>query len=186
MDWCYHPSLRTMMKFHSDQHLTLSNFSSQALITVKFQRVAPQQVYGEMEAALNKTGRHIFFALVRFFHPIIISSVNGVKVILGWYLWTSTGLLVQWANPIGNSWRVGPDHLPFWWLPDDDQGTGDIIEMMAGKSPYAGPGGWNDPDFLMTYDLTILYRSAKIYTLTISRWIDFLKAIHSSLKNGLL
>lgn len=30
-----------------------------------------------------------------------------------------------------------------------DAGTANIIEHMAGLSKWAGPGGWNDPDFLM-------------------------------------
>jgi len=51
---------------------------------------------------------------------------------------------------------VGPDHLPLWWTPETDQdpgqgqGTSNIIEHMAGLSTYAGVGGWNDPDYLMT------------------------------------
>jgi hypothetical protein len=49
---------------------------------------------------------------------------------------------------VGNSWRVGPDHLPVWWTPPfqqdpgQGQGTANIIEHMAGLSSYAGPGGW--------------------------------------------
>jgi len=62
-----------------------------------------------------------------------------------------------WGDGVGNMWRVGPDHLPFWWLPDDPQGTVDIIANMAGKSKFAGPGGWNDPDFLMTGAITMSY-----------------------------
>jgi len=75
--------------------------------------------------SLNKTGKAIYFNLC------------------GWgkeEVW-------EWAMPIGNSWRVHPDHLPIWWT---KSGTGDIIERMAGLSPFAAPGGWNDPDFLMT------------------------------------
>lgn len=53
------------------------------------------------------------------------------------------------------------DHLPLWWTPEtgqdpgQGQGTSNIIEHMAGLSKYAGPGGWNDPDFLMTGEHSI-------------------------------
>jgi alpha-galactosidase len=43
-----------------------------------------------------------------------------------------------------NSWRSGPDHR------DDWTSTASIIEHNVGLSKYAGPGAWNDPDFLMT------------------------------------
>jgi len=75
--------------------------------------------------SLNKTGKAIYFNLC------------------GW----GEGNPWEWAMPIGNSWRVHTDHLPIWWT---KSGTADIIERMAGLSPYAAPGGWNDPDFLMT------------------------------------
>eukprot|EP01120_Amphizonella_sp_Union-15-10_P005007 TRINITY_DN15748_c0_g1_i1.p1 TRINITY_DN15748_c0_g1~~TRINITY_DN15748_c0_g1_i1.p1 ORF type:complete len:414 (-),score=38.31 TRINITY_DN15748_c0_g1_i1:152-1393(-) len=92
------------------------------------------ELYGMMRDALNQTGRKIFFAICEWglFDPWI------------------------WGNRTGNSWRVGPDHLPLWWTPETNQdpgqgqGTSNIIEHMAGLSGYAGPGGWNDPDFLMT------------------------------------
>jgi len=95
----------------------------------------PPQVYGMMSKALNTTGRHIFFNLCEW------GEDNP---------WT-------WAYPVGNSWRIGPDHLPFWYLPDTNQGTGDIIESMAGLSNYSGPYGWNDPDFLMTGAITVTH-----------------------------
>lgn len=93
-----------------------------------------EELYGMMRDALNETGRPMFFALCEW----------------GLYdVWT-------WGMKTGNSWRVGPDHLPLWWTPETSQdpgqgqGTANIIEHMAGLSKYAGPGGWNDPDFLMT------------------------------------
>lgn len=92
-----------------------------------------QELYTNMSQALNKTGRPIFFSICEWgrYDP-----------------WT-------WGMKVGNSWRVGPDHLPLWWTPPfqqdpgQGQGTANIIEHMAGLSSYAGPGGWNDPDFLM-------------------------------------
>jgi alpha-galactosidase len=99
-----------------------------------------EQLYGMMRDALNATGRPMFFAACE------------------WGLdepW-------EWGMETANSWRVGPDHLPLWWTPatsqdpGQGQGTYNIIEHMAGLSSFAGPGGWNDPDFLMTgivYDI---------------------------------
>eukprot|EP01089_Gocevia_fonbrunei_P019293 TRINITY_DN6788_c0_g1_i1.p1 TRINITY_DN6788_c0_g1~~TRINITY_DN6788_c0_g1_i1.p1 ORF type:complete len:305 (-),score=17.32 TRINITY_DN6788_c0_g1_i1:447-1361(-) len=92
------------------------------------------ELYGMMRDALNATGHKIFFATCE------------------WGLdepWS-------WGMSTANSWRVGPDHLPLWWTPEttqdpgQGQGTSNVIEHMAGLSRYAGPGGWNDPDFLMT------------------------------------
>jgi len=50
----------------------------------------------------------------------------------------------EWAEPYLNTWRATDDHMDKWW------DTALIIEQMAGKSKFAGPGGWNDFDFLMT------------------------------------
>jgi len=82
----------------------------------------PKIQYPQMAAALNQTGRPIFFALCEW----------GVE-----NPW-------EWAMPYGNSWRTGGDHHDSW------DSTGPIIEHNAGLSKYAAPGGWNDLDFLMT------------------------------------
>jgi len=93
-----------------------------------------QQLYSNFSNALNKTG-----------HPFLFN-------VCGWGRedpWV-------WGPGISNTWRVGPDHIPLWWTwnmsqdPGQGQGTANIIQHMAGLSKYAGPGGWNDPDFLMT------------------------------------
>jgi len=92
-----------------------------------------QQLYTMMRDALNKTGKPMFFMMCE------------------WGLYN----VWEWAMPVGNSWRVGPDHIPLWWSipttqdPGEGQGTANIIEHFAGLSKYAGPGGWNDADFLM-------------------------------------
>jgi len=91
------------------------------------------QLYAMMRDALNKTGRPMFFSVCEWglYEP-----------------WT-------WGAQPANSWRIGPDHIPLWWTPPfgqdpgQGQGTSNIIEHMAGLSKYAGPGAWNDPDFLM-------------------------------------
>jgi len=91
-------------------------------------------LYGMMRDALNQTGRHMVFDICEWGREEV---------------WT-------WGSKTANTWRVGPDHLPLWWTPDTDQdpgqgqGTANVIQHMAGLSQYAGPGGWNDPDFLMT------------------------------------
>jgi len=82
----------------------------------------PKVQYPEMYQSLNSTGRPIFFSLCEW-------GVDDP--------WT-------WASKCGNSWRIGPDHHDNW------NSTSEIIENLAGKSKFAGPGGWNDPDFLMT------------------------------------
>eukprot|EP00027_Filamoeba_sp_ATCC50430_P015257 CAMPEP_0168565142 /NCGR_PEP_ID=MMETSP0413-20121227/13656_1 /TAXON_ID=136452 /ORGANISM="Filamoeba nolandi, Strain NC-AS-23-1" /LENGTH=400 /DNA_ID=CAMNT_0008596931 /DNA_START=26 /DNA_END=1228 /DNA_ORIENTATION=+ len=95
----------------------------------------PSEVYAMFRDSLNKTGRPIFFSICEW----------GQQE-----PWT-------WGMETGNAWRIGHDHLPFWRIPGTDQGVYDIIEQMAGKSPYAGPGGWNDPDFLMTGEATMTH-----------------------------
>jgi len=93
----------------------------------------PQKLYAMMRDALNKTGRHMFFCMCE---------------------WGREDPWL-WGDTVSNSWRVGPDHIPLWWTPITDQdpgqgqGTSNIIEHMANKSKYAGPGGWNDPDSSM-------------------------------------
>eukprot|EP01121_Diplochlamys_sp_Union-15-3_P018410 TRINITY_DN6687_c0_g1_i1.p1 TRINITY_DN6687_c0_g1~~TRINITY_DN6687_c0_g1_i1.p1 ORF type:complete len:412 (-),score=74.98 TRINITY_DN6687_c0_g1_i1:61-1296(-) len=91
------------------------------------------QLYGMMRDALNATGRKILFSICEWglYEPWV------------------------WGAQTSNMWRVGPDRLPLWWTPEttqdpgQGQGVANIIEHMAGLSKYAGPGGWNDPDFLM-------------------------------------
>eukprot|EP01102_Stenamoeba_stenopodia_P001079 TRINITY_DN1094_c0_g2_i1.p1 TRINITY_DN1094_c0_g2~~TRINITY_DN1094_c0_g2_i1.p1 ORF type:complete len:418 (-),score=69.49 TRINITY_DN1094_c0_g2_i1:110-1363(-) len=82
----------------------------------------PRVIYPEMSQALNSTGRPIFFALCEW----------GVDD--PW----------EWASECGNSWRIAQDHWDSWWS------TSKIIDLLGNKSSFAGPGGWNDPDFLMT------------------------------------
>eukprot|EP01119_Soliformovum_irregulare_P010620 TRINITY_DN2622_c0_g1_i1.p1 TRINITY_DN2622_c0_g1~~TRINITY_DN2622_c0_g1_i1.p1 ORF type:complete len:412 (-),score=92.41 TRINITY_DN2622_c0_g1_i1:141-1376(-) len=85
----------------------------------------PKIVYHNMSEALNKTGRPIFFNACEWgFHD-------------PWL----------WAARDCNSWRSGQDHHDQW---DGHPGTATIIEQNADLGKYAGPGGWNDLDFLMT------------------------------------
>lgn len=115
-----------------------------------------QQLYTAMSKALNNTGHPMFFAICE------------------WGLYNPW----EWAPAIANSWRVGPDHLPLWWTPrteqDPGQGQGDanIIEHMAGLSPYASPGAWNDPDFLMIGEWTYVKKDID-YQTEFSFWCLF-------------
>lgn len=82
----------------------------------------PKIQYPQMTKALNKTGKPIFFAACEW----------GVED--PW----------DWMAKYANSWRSGPDHHDNWGS------TSSIIEINANKGKYAGPGGWNDADFIMT------------------------------------
>eukprot|EP00698_Gefionella_okellyi_P014906 TRINITY_DN415_c0_g1_i1.p1 TRINITY_DN415_c0_g1~~TRINITY_DN415_c0_g1_i1.p1 ORF type:complete len:409 (-),score=80.08 TRINITY_DN415_c0_g1_i1:32-1258(-) len=82
----------------------------------------PRVQYPQMSHALNSTGRAILFEMCEW----------GVD-----QPWT-------WGAPIANSWRMAGDHHDNW------QSTSGVIEQNANLSAYAGPGAWNDMDFLMT------------------------------------
>jgi len=99
-------------------------------------KLSCEKQYGEMSTALNATGRAMAFYM----------SCGGV------------GRKQKFASKVANIWRVGNDHLDCW---DDicsakrgytsrSHGTSEVIQYMAGISKFAGPGGWNTPDFLKT------------------------------------
>mmetsp|Transcript_4138 Transcript_4138/g.4548 ORF Transcript_4138/g.4548 Transcript_4138/m.4548 type:complete len:416 (-) Transcript_4138:105-1352(-) len=50
----------------------------------------------------------------------------------------------DWCKRDGNSFRIGPDHHDYW------PNTMSEIQALIGLGKHAGPGHWNDPDFLMT------------------------------------
>jgi alpha-galactosidase len=85
-------------------------------------KLDPKVQYPEMARALNRTGKRILFN----------SCEWGVDD-----PWT-------WMRPYANAWRSGPDHHDKWLS------TTLIIELNHARGVYAGPGGWNDFDFLMT------------------------------------
>ncbi|XP_065845537.1 uncharacterized protein [Oscarella lobularis] len=81
----------------------------------------PHKLYKEFSDALNATGR-----------PILFNSCE-------WGLdkpW-------EWMAPIANTWRTGHDHADEW------SNTASVIEINANLASYAGPGAWNDADFIM-------------------------------------
>lgn len=73
-----------------------------------------------MRNALNRTGRHIYFSMCEW---------GRERPHL-------------WATPVANSWRTSVDIKDFYlsFLHN--------LEHQVGLAPYAGPGGWNDPDML--------------------------------------
>ncbi|XP_065845536.1 uncharacterized protein [Oscarella lobularis] len=83
-----------------------------------------EKVHTEFSKGLNATGRPIFLGLCRGYpYPP-----------------------PDYTRQVANAWRVNGDHHDEW------SKTAEIIELMAPKeiADFAGPGGWNDPDFLMT------------------------------------
>jgi alpha-galactosidase len=82
--------------------------------------IAPQTRYPVMRDALNATGRQIFFSLCEWGQD-------------------DPG---TWAPLVGNSWRTTGDIKDFW--------TSVLKNLLSNdrEAPYAGPGGWNDPDML--------------------------------------
>eukprot|EP00037_Helgoeca_nana_P037571 m.16613 g.16613 ORF g.16613 m.16613 type:complete len:404 (+) comp9060_c0_seq1:42-1253(+) len=100
------------------------------------------ELYGNMSAALNKTGRPVLFSLCNW---------GEQKV-------------YEWGVDVAQMYRIQMDHLPFWHLNGGGAGEGfgsgtlDIIEYMASLVPsrWVRQYGWLDPDFLMTlYPITM-------------------------------
>jgi len=89
--------------------------------------------FGAMRDALNATGRPILFAVCG----------GGMET-----PWANLSYFAEspFGSGLANTWRVGPDTIDFF--------TGRhnlaLDSILAG---YAGPGGWNDPDMLMSSDL---------------------------------
>ena len=78
--------------------------------------------YTKMGVALNKTGRHVAFALC--------------------------GLASEYfpqAAQVGNLWRIGTDDGSWNTVLDN-------VDASVGKAKFAGPGGWNDPCMLNSRD----------------------------------
>jgi len=81
---------------------------------------SPRLRYPKMTAALNKTGRQIFFSMCEW----------GVES------------PASWASDVGNSWRTTGD------ISDNWSSFVGILDQQVGLEKYAGPGHWNDPDML--------------------------------------
>ncbi|KAK9665970.1 hypothetical protein RND81_14G150200 [Saponaria officinalis] len=76
--------------------------------------------YPPMSTALQNCGKEIFFSLCE---------------------WGAEDP-ATWAGHLGNSWRTTGDIQDNW---DSMTSNADLNDKWA---PYAGPGGWNDPDML--------------------------------------
>ena len=85
--------------------------------------------YKKMGDALKKTGRPIVYAICEW----------GQRK--PWL----------WARAAGgNLWRTTWDSRDTWQSNDKDlTGIMEIFDQQESLAPYAGPGGWNDPDLLM-------------------------------------
>ena len=81
---------------------------------------SPKKRYPPMSAALNKTGRPIFFSMCEW----------GVEN------------PATWGETVGNSWRTTGD------ISDNWDSFVSILDQQVGLEKYSGPGHWNDPDML--------------------------------------
>ena len=88
-----------------------------------------RESYLLMSDALIKSGRNIVFSICEW----------------------GSGRPWEWGRASGgNLWRTGGDIWDHWesgpvhW----QQGLKAVIDAQVDLSPYAGPGGWNDPDML--------------------------------------
>lgn len=98
---------------------------------------APQQKevalerYSAMGKALRNTDRSIFYSICEW-------GINQPWL---------------WAKSVGgHSWRTTLDIRDRWFVEvynNESNAVLNIIEMSAELYPYAGPGGWNDPDMLI-------------------------------------
>jgi alpha-galactosidase len=81
---------------------------------------SPEIRYPPMRDALNATGRQIFFSMCEW-------GVDNPAT---------------WASNVGNSWRTTGD------ISDNWASMTSRADQNSPLFPYAGPGGWNDPDML--------------------------------------
>ncbi|KAA0176253.1 hypothetical protein FNF27_02310 [Cafeteria roenbergensis] len=82
--------------------------------------IPPRQRYPVMRDALNTSGRAIFFSMCE---------------------WGQQDPWL-WAANVGNSWRTTGDISDSW------SSMTSRLDLNEPLWPYAGPGGWNDPDML--------------------------------------
>jgi alpha-galactosidase len=82
--------------------------------------VPPEERYPVMRDALNTSGRAILFSMCEW-------GVDNPAT---------------WAPAVGNSWRTTGDISDSW------SSMTSRLDLNEPLWPYAGPGGWNDPDML--------------------------------------
>lgn len=81
---------------------------------------APELRYPVMSQSLNESGRTIFFSMCE---------------------WGNDDPAF-WAPVVGNSWRTTGDIKDYWSIMTNR------VDLNEPLYPFAGPGGWNDPDML--------------------------------------
>ena len=83
--------------------------------------------YGKFRDALNATGKPVYFS------------------VCGWAEWYSppdTSIGYGGGVTLGNSWRIAGDGATYAAITN-------CLNTQAAAAPYAGPGGWPDPDLLI-------------------------------------
>jgi len=92
-------------------------------------REVAQILYGRMSDAIVATG-----------HPMVFSLCS----------W-GDGEPWEWARGVGHLWRTTGDIVDAYRRPAATGWSGDLVSIFRRNvtlAPYAGPGGWNDPDML--------------------------------------
>ncbi|VAI31251.1 alpha-galactosidase-like [Triticum dicoccoides] len=97
-----------------------TDFSKLLCYNCNNQNISPLTRYNRMSEALMNSGRDVFFSLCEW-------GVDDPAT---------------WAGSFANSWRTTEDIKNTWESMTDNADKNDKW------APYAGPGGWNDPDML--------------------------------------
>ncbi|MFC0436717.1 ricin-type beta-trefoil lectin domain protein [Kutzneria buriramensis] len=99
-----------------------------------------KSAYAQQAAALAKSGRKIVF------------SESAPAYFQGQTSWYS---VLSWVKQYGQLWREGYDIATYDKNKPDASRWGSVLGNYGYNSPigrYAGPGNWNDPDFLIAGD----------------------------------
>lgn len=98
--------------------------------------VLTRQIYSEMSAAITASGRPMIF------------SESAPAYFVGGEDYTK---VMDWVGLYGHLWRVTND-IPNHNTTDKWEGIISNYEGNVTLAAYAGPGSWNDPDFLIIGD----------------------------------
>ena len=104
-----------------------------------------RQIYADMSAAIAKSGRPMLFSEAA---PMLFINKPDYNTVLGW------------VGQFGNSWRVAKD-IPNHGDTGKWAGVVNNYEADITLSAFARPGGWNDPDFLITGDNDVRLTTAE-------------------------
>jgi alpha-galactosidase len=123
---CSHPLPGSFDHFRQD----MRTFASWGVDYVKVDwcelpaKTDPRKIYARVARAAKEAGR-----------PMLV-TVSTPGVDKPW----------EWASAYGNTWRISADANGTW------KGVTRSLDVDAPLFPYAGPGGWNDPDMLQVGD----------------------------------